>query len=88
MGQVLFFPSYFTDVELNSAQKGKDWNKIQLEHHENPQAAAAWGVCGDWLVVSELGSWRAQSLLGGNRSAFLGDVREEVAGHKGKFWMA
>lgn len=35
--------------------------------------------------VSELGSWHVQSLLGGNRSAFLGDVREEVAGQEGKF---
>lgn len=35
-------------------------------------------------MVSELGSWHVQSLLGGN-SAFLGDVREEVAGQEGKF---
>ena len=27
-----------------------------------------------------------QSLLGGHRGAFLGDVREEAAGHEGKFW--
>lgn len=37
--------------------------------------------------MSELVLWPAQSLLGGNRSAFPGDVREEVAWHEGKFRM-